>query len=100
MPRINYAYDLDESEFAELSPTQRFERRMMAIWAHRPEMTEAFFAFDKALVEHSQLPPRLIELVRLRIAFHNQCRTCMATRYTVAYDDGLTEEVVCSLELP
>jgi alkylhydroperoxidase family enzyme len=39
-------------------------------------------------------------LCRLRIAFHNQCRSCMAVRYESAIEDGLTEELVCSLEKP
>ena len=43
---------------------------------------------------------RLRELVRLRIAFHNQCRSCMSVRYQSAVDDGLTEDAVCSLERP
>jgi alkylhydroperoxidase family enzyme len=41
-----------------------------------------------------------MELVRLRIAFHNQCRSCMSIRYQSALDDGLTEDAVCSLEHP
>ena len=43
---------------------------------------------------------RLIELVRLRVAFHNQCRSCMAIRYRDAVQDGVTEDLVCSLEKP
>src|SRR5262249_26990793 len=35
-----------------------------------------------------------------RIAFHNQCRSCMSVRYQSAIDDGLTEGLVCSLEKP
>jgi AhpD family alkylhydroperoxidase len=46
------------------------------------------------------LPRRLLELVRLRIAFHNQCRSCMAIRYQSAMNNGLTEGLVCSLEKP
>jgi alkylhydroperoxidase family enzyme len=41
-----------------------------------------------------------MELVRLRIAFHNQCRSCMAIRYASAVEDGLEEGAVCSLEKP
>lgn len=41
-----------------------------------------------------------MELVRLRIAFHNQCRSCMAIRYEAAVQDGLDEGAVCSLERP
>ncbi len=55
---------------------------------------------DGAIRESGGLPPRLMELVRLRIAFHNQCRSCMSIRYQSAIDDGLTEDAVCSLEQP
>jgi len=46
------------------------------------------------------LSRRLQELIRLRIAFHNQCRNCMAMRYKDAVEDGVTEDLVCSLEHP
>src|SRR3546814_20367163 len=39
-------------------------------------------------------------LVRLRIAFHNQCRSCMAIRYRDAVAAGVDETLVCSLERP
>jgi alkylhydroperoxidase family enzyme len=45
------------------------------------------------------LPERLIELVRLRVAFHNQCRSCMAIRYSSAAAE-VDEKLVCSLEKP
>ena len=56
--------------------------------------------FSEQLRSSAKLRPRLIELVRLRIAFHNQCRYCMSMRYGSALDDGLTEAQVCSLERP
>jgi AhpD family alkylhydroperoxidase len=56
--------------------------------------------FAGSLKRKGTLPRRLVELVRLRVAFHNQCRSCMAIRYQDAIDDGLTEELVCSLEQP
>ena len=43
---------------------------------------------------------RLVELVRLRIAFHNQCRSCMAIRYQDGVEAGIDEDLVCSLEKP
>jgi alkylhydroperoxidase family enzyme len=46
------------------------------------------------------LSNRLLELVRLRIAFWNQCRACMAARELPTLADGLTEKLVCSLERP
>jgi AhpD family alkylhydroperoxidase len=64
-----------------------------------PAITERQSAFMDALADCS-LPARLQELIRLRIAFHNQCRSCMAVRYEEAIADGLTEDLVCSLEKP
>jgi alkylhydroperoxidase family enzyme len=56
--------------------------------------------YNQTLRANRTLPERLMELVRLRIAFHNQCRSCMAIRYASAVDDGLDEGAVCSLEKP
>ena len=47
-----------------------------------------------------KLSRRLLELVRLRLAFHSQCRSCMAMRFSSAMDEGFTEDLVCSLEKP
>jgi alkylhydroperoxidase family enzyme len=68
--------------------------------ASRPDLGEAMLAMRQALKLHRTLPDRLIELMRLRIAFRNQCRPCMSMRYSDAVDDGLTEDLVCSLERP
>ncbi len=57
-------------------------------------------AFGEELRRGMKLRQRLVELVRLRIAFHNQCRPCMSMRYGTAVDDGVTEAVVCTLEKP
>ena len=64
----------------------------------RPELMAGFAAFSQVMKENRQLPPRLVELMRLRIAFRNQCRPCMSMRYGSAVDDGLTEGLVCELE--
>ena len=76
------------------------ELGLTRIFAHAPEMTKGMSAFAASLKIHRTLPPRLIELVRLRVAFHNQCRSCMAIRYPDALADGLNEDLVCSLEKP
>jgi AhpD family alkylhydroperoxidase len=65
-----------------------------------PDIHDGLSGFSRALRDHRTLAPRLVELVRLRIAFHNQCRSCMAIRYQDAVDDGLDEVLVCSLERP
>lgn len=70
---------------------------LAGIFGHRPEHATATAALYDTIQRHGTLSARLKELVRLRIAFHNQCRTCMAMRYSdEVTDDGL----VCSLEQP
>ena len=76
------------------------EQGLMRMMAHTPEMAKGMIAFSGALFKNRTLPRRLVELVRLRVAFHNQCRSCMAIRYKSAVDDGMTEGMVCSLERP
>lgn len=66
----------------------------------RPDLDAAMMAMEAAIRANRRLSQRLIELVRLRIAFHNQCRPCMSIRYSEAVDDGLDEGLVCSLERP
>jgi AhpD family alkylhydroperoxidase len=70
------------------------------VLANAPEVVKVMTAFLADLKSRSQLPAKLRELVRLRVAFHNQCRTCMAVRTPAALEDGLTEGLVCSLERP
>src|SRR6266540_2306017 len=76
------------------------EQLMGGVMAHQPELAKAVVGFAGAMWSGHTLPRRLLELVRLRIAFHNQCRSCMAIRYQSAIDDGLDEGAVCSLEKP
>ncbi len=70
------------------------------VFAQAPELVGAYLEWMTTLRDKGRLPARLVELVRLRIAFHNQCRSCMAIRYSRALEDGLTENLVCSLETP
>jgi AhpD family alkylhydroperoxidase len=76
------------------------EQGLMRFFAYRPELAKGMMGFAGALKTQRTLPDRLIELVRLRVAFFNQCRSCMAIRYTDAVNDGVTEDLVCSLEKP
>ncbi len=103
------------SRIAKLAPEQWDERLVKAIqpdnltdleqgltrfFAHCPDQALGLMGFGGALKRHRQLPERLVELVRLRVAFFNQCRSCMAIRYADAVADGVTEGLVCSLERP
>jgi len=76
------------------------EQGTMRIFAHRSAIAKGIIALGAGLKADRSLPERLIELVRLRIAFHNQCRSCMAIRYRDAIEGGVDEGLVCSLERP
>jgi AhpD family alkylhydroperoxidase len=103
------------TRIAKLAPDQWDERLVAAIqpdnltdleqgltryFAHCPEQALGLMGFGGALKRNRSLPERLVELVRLRVAFFNQCRSCMAIRYADAVADGVTEGLVCSLERP
>ena len=90
-------------EMKELLHPERMtdlEQGLMRYWAHRTDLVQGLAAFSGGLKMNRTLSEKLVELVRLRIAFFNQCRSCMAIRYTDAVNDGLTEDLVCSLERP
>lgn len=76
------------------------EQGLMRMFAHTPGIAKGLAAFGGSLKMHRTLPGRLVELVRLRVAFHNQCRSCMAIRYTDAVSAGVTEDLVCELADP
>lgn len=84
----------------DLGRGDRINLGVARIMSRLPDVAAAVGGLTNALRETGALSPRLMELVRLRIAFHNQCRSCMSIRYQSAIDDGLTEDAVCSLEQP
>ena len=84
----------------DLGQGDRINLGVAGIMSRLPDVAAAVGGVTVAIRETGGLAPRLMELVRLRIAFHNQCRSCMSIRYQSAIDDGLTEDAVCSLEKP
>jgi alkylhydroperoxidase family enzyme len=82
----------------ELVPRDKVGRTLLSIMAHRPKMWRARMAMIKALEEEGTLPPRLIELIRIRLTFWTQCRSCAAVRFLP--EDQIPEDLVCSLERP
>ncbi len=86
-------------DFAAADTATDIELGITRMLAHAPQAAMGTLQFGGALVTNRTLPERLIELMRLRIAFHNQCKSCMAIRYSVAAD-SFTEDDVCSLEKP
>lgn len=94
--------DWDRALQAAFRPETRtpLENGLFRYFAHRPDLAKGLIAFSGGLKRNRTLGERLIELVRLRVAFHNQCRSCMAIRYTDAIESGVTEDLVCSLAQP
>jgi AhpD family alkylhydroperoxidase len=91
---------LPETARTHYEAASPLERSMMTPTLHAPELMGALHEFAAILGRKGTLPPRLAEMIRLRIAFHNQCRSCMAMRYQSGLDGGMTEGDVCSLERP
>jgi AhpD family alkylhydroperoxidase len=98
LPVDQWDPELRELAHADVLPT--VQQKMLGVYANAPDLAKPFVIFTGAMSQGLTLRRRLLELVRLRIAFHNQCRSCMAVRYASALEDGLTEGMVCSLEKP
>src|SRR6185437_13233566 len=93
-------FDPELRELVAADDRTPLELGLLRVHAHRPSHAKAIAGLHAELWTDQLLPDRLLELVRLRIAFFNQCRSCMAIRYPEAIEDGLTEDLVCSLEKP
>jgi AhpD family alkylhydroperoxidase len=93
-------WDTELRTMTQADDCSPLEQGLMRMFAHCPDQAKGFAAFAGSLRIGRTLPERLIELVRLRVAFHNQCRSCMAIRYADALADGVTADLVCSLENP
>lgn len=76
------------------------EQGNLRVYAHRPDLAVAYARFVGALRAPGLTSPRLRELLRLRVAFHNQCRSCMALRYDDGAQEGVDEDLVCQLAAP
>ena len=103
MSRISFVPTSEWSEelrtFVAADSATELELGITRMLAHAPELAMGLLGFGGAMTTKRTLPERLIELLRLRVAFHNQCRSCMAIRYRAATAD-ISEAEVCSLEQP
>ncbi len=94
------AWDQRLKDAVDPSQLTDLEQGNLRFFAHRPELALGMMPFAGALKNQRTLSDRLVELVRLRVAFFNQCRSCMAIRYSDGLADGVDEDLVCSLERP
>jgi len=100
LPVDQWDPDLRSLLQVDTAPLPDVHRKILGVYANAPQLAKAFFTFEAAFWAGFTLRRRLLEMLRLRIAFHNQCRSCMAMRCEPALEDGLTEDMVCSLEKP
>lgn len=101
MPRIKLASSEIEAAYdAETDPGKRAMIAMAGTMAHMPKATKYLTACKAAAKHGGTLSQRLVELVRIRMAYHTQCRTCMTLRFSECLADGLDQTAVCSLERP
>ena len=88
MSRISFVPTSEWSEelrsFVAADSATDLELGITRMLAHAPELAMGLLGFGGAITTKRTLPERLIELLRLRVAFHNQCRSCMAIRYRAA----------------
>lgn len=92
--------DPELAELVDAGEKTPLELGTVRIYGHKPELARGLVGFLGSVRTNRSLPARLVELVRLRVAFHNQCRSCMAIRYQDGRDDGVTEDLVCQLADP
>lgn len=97
-PQLTEAFGVTVIPAAELAPRDRVGRTTLSIAAHRPKMWAARMAMIDALHDEGTLSRRLIELIRLRVVFWTQCRSCAAVRFLP--EEEIPEDLVCSLERP
>jgi alkylhydroperoxidase family enzyme len=93
-------WDPELRQMVQADSLPPIQQTLFGVCANAPELAKALLVFSGTMSQVFTLRRKLLEMVRLRIAFHNQCRSCMAIRYESALADGLTEDMVCSLEKP
>ena len=78
MSRISFVPTSEWSEelrtFVAADSATELELGITRMLAHAPELAMGLLGFGGALTTKRTLPERLIEFLRLRVAFHNQCR--------------------------
>ena len=82
--------ELPESEHPEI----------VTVWGLRPEMGEAVQKLSYAVYSQSQLPARVREAARMRIAQINGCMVCMGWRIPELAEQGVDEELYAHVDNP
>lgn len=101
MPRIKFASkELEDAYQAETDVAAKVNLAFGGIMQHIPKAAKYLVAVKAATKHSGTLSQRLIELVRIRMAYHTQCRTCMTIRFEEGVEEGLDQAAICALERP
>ena len=76
------------------------EPEIVKVWSLRPEMGEAVTALSYAVYSKSQLPARVREAARMRIAHVNDCSVCRGWRIPALAEQGVDEELYAHVVEP
>ena len=101
MPNIKFcSEEIEKAYEQETDPGKKVMLAMAGIMGHLPKANKYLVAVKAATKHSGTLSNRLVELVRIRMAYHTQCRTCMTMRFEEGLEDGIDQSVICSLEKP
>lgn len=78
---------------ARLNLPEGDQPEIVRVWGLRPDMGEAVSGLSYAVYSKSQLPARVREAARMRIAHINDCSVCMGWRIPELAEQGVTEEL-------
>ena len=73
---------------------------IVRVWGLRPEMGKAVQGISYAVYSQSQLPARVREAARMRIAQINDCVVCRGWRIPELAEQGVTEELYAHVDDP
>ena len=73
---------------------------IVRVWGLRPEMGEAVQGLSYAVYSQSQLPARVKEAARMRMAQINDCAVCRGWRIPELAEQGVDEELYAHVHEP
>jgi alkylhydroperoxidase family enzyme len=73
---------------------------IVGVWSLRPEMGAAVQGLSYAVYSQSELPARVREAARMRIAHINDCAVCRGWRIPELADQGVDEELYAHVQDP
>ena len=73
---------------------------IVRVWSLRPEMGAAVQGLSYAVYSQSELPARVREAARMRIAHINDCAVCRGWRIPELADQGVDEELYAHVQDP